>query len=251
MLTVCMLLALKGLHELYRAFSKRFMPIHLVGYGATVVYYFAIYAFGAGYWLLIVLTFFIITVQTCLVVFYGKLPLQDVLVTAYGFLYVPFLLSFIVLVRQHELGAVYVWLIFISAFGCDTFAYLTGVTLGKRKLVGSPSPSKSLEGLVGGVVGAAVLGLGYGLLMQRFGNPDYTHNIVINAVVIAVVGGGFGIVGDMAASAVKRHTGIKDFGKLFPGHGGLLDRADSLIVIAPMVYLVLNLLDWLPVWVWA
>jgi phosphatidate cytidylyltransferase len=251
LLVSCMAAALVGLRELYLAFCKTDKPIHFVGYIATVGYYFAVFLFGPGYWLLISLTLFIIGVQTCMVIFYNKWPLIDCITTVYGFLYVPFLLSFVVLVREHEaLGAFFVWLIFICSFGCDTFAYITGMMIGKRKLTGSPSPSKSLEGIFGGIAGATVLGWVYGLLVVRFTNADMGAHFVLNATVVSFVGSVFGIVGDLAASAIKRHTNIKDFGNIFPGHGGLLDRADSLMLVAPIVYLVINLLIWVPVWPW-
>jgi phosphatidate cytidylyltransferase len=251
LVVVCGLVALAGLRELYLAFGKKDKPIHMIGYLATLGYYTAVFFFGPGYWLLISLTLFIIAVQTCLVVFFKHLPLEDCVTTVYGFLYVPFLLSFIVLVREHEaLGAFYVWLIFISSFGCDTFAYITGMTIGKRKLTNTPSPSKSLEGIFGGIIGATLIGLLYGLAVVRFADGDFARDFVLNSVVISSVGAGFSIIGDMAASAIKRHTQIKDFGKLFPGHGGVLDRADSIIVVAPIVYLVIVLLMRVPVWPW-
>ena len=246
LLIACGLLALVGLREVYTAFAKNDRRIHLVGYGFTVIYFAAIYFFGAGYWLLIALTFFIITVQSCLVAFYQKLTLEECVTTVYGFLYVPFLLSFIVLVREHNLGQYYVWLIFTSAFGADTFAYLTGTTIGRRKLTNSPSPSKSVEGIIGGVVGASLLGFGYGLFLSHFFSVD--ENFILNATVISFIGAGFSVIGDMAASAIKRRTDIKDFGNIFPGHGGVLDRIDSVVVAAPVVYMVMNVMIWLMVY---
>ncbi|MCL2603012.1 MAG: phosphatidate cytidylyltransferase [Defluviitaleaceae bacterium] len=248
LLVVCALLALVGLRELYLAFGKVDKPIHAVGYIATVVYYTAVYFFGPGYWLLISLTLFIIAVQTCLVVFFKNLPIEDATSVVYGFLYVPFLLSFIIFVREHEaVGAFYVWLIFTSSFGCDTFAYITGMTLGKRKLINTPSPSKSLEGIIGGIVGATFIGFLFGSLFVRFIGLEFEGNLVLNATIISFFGAGFSIIGDMSASAIKRRTQIKDFGNLFPGHGGFLDRADSIVVVAPIVYLVVNLLMVMPV----
>ena len=242
LLLMCLLIALVGLRELYLAFSKTDKPIHLVGYVATLVYFVAAQHFGVGYWLLIALMLFIITAQTCLVVFFKKLNLKDITVAIYGFLYVPFLLSFIILVREHPLGQYYVWLIFTSAFGCDTFAYMAGTTFGKRKLVNTPSPSKSVEGLIGGILGAALVGLVYGFFVSRFADPEGAAYSMIIATIISLFGAAFSIIGDMAASAIKRHTEIKDFGKLLPGHGGVLDRADSIIVVAPIVYLVMTVL---------
>ena len=242
---LCMILSLVGLRELYRAFSKADKFIHIIGYVATVAYFVAALYFGAGYWLLIALMLFIITAQTCMVVFFKQLSLTDIVVTVYGFLYVPFLLSFIVLVREHPLGTYYVWLIFTSAFGADTFAYIAGTTLGKHKLVNTPSPKKSVEGLIGGVLGAALLGLLYGFFMSRFADPEAAAYSMIIATVVSLFGAVFSVIGDMAASAIKRHVDIKDFGTLLPGHGGVLDRVDSIIVVAPIVYLVMSALVWI------
>ncbi|MCL1843173.1 MAG: phosphatidate cytidylyltransferase [Defluviitaleaceae bacterium] len=250
MLITCAVFALVGLREFYIAFSKRDMLIHLIGYLATAGYFAAIYIFGAGYWLLIALTSFIITVQTCLVVFFRKLPIRECITTVYGFLYVPFLLSFVVLVREHShelgLGFYYVWLIFIASFGCDTFAYFTGSLFGKNKLAKSPSPSKSVEGLVGGIIGATIIGLVYGFFVSRFAShQEAIELLIINAAIISFIGAFFSIIGDMTASAVKRHCEIKDFGNVFPGHGGVLDRVDSILLVAPTVYMVMNVLIWL------
>ena len=236
LLLLCMILSLIGLRELYRAFSKADKPIHCVGYIFTVGYFAVVFVFGAGHWLLIVLTLFIVGMQTMLVVLFNRLSLEDVIVTVYGFLYVPFLLSFIVLVREHGLGQYFIWLIFTSAFGCDTFAYITGVTLGRHKLKNTPSPSKSVEGIIGGVLGAALVGWLYGFFIVRFYNPAPEINFVLFAIVVSLVGAIFCIFGDMAASAIKRRTRIKDFGTLLPGHGGVIDRADSVLVVAPIVF---------------
>jgi len=247
LLLACTALALVGLRELYIAFSQTDKAIHIVGYLFTIGYYVTVFFFGPGYWLLISLTLFIITIQTCLVIFFKRLPLQDCITTVYGFLYVPFLLSFIILVREHELGTYYVWLIFTSSFGCDTFAYLTGRAFGRNKLKGSPSPSKSVEGLIGGTLGAALLGLLYGFFISRFiaADADAVPLIIIHSTVISLIGAIFCIIGDMAASAIKRHTKIKDFGKLFPGHGGVIDRTDGMMIVAPIVYMAMNILIWI------
>jgi len=251
LVVMCALAALVGLRELYRAFAKTDKPIHIVGYVATVGYYTALFFFGAGHWLLISLTLFVIGVQMCLVIFFKKWSLEDAVTTVYGFLYVPFLLSFVVLVREHEaLGAFYVWLIFTSSFGCDSCAFLSGKAFGKHRLTGTPSPSKSWEGIVGGIVGATILGGLFGLFVVRALDADVGTYFILNAAVISFVGAGFSVVGDLAASAIKRQTDIKDFGNVFPGHGGLLDRADSIVMVAPIVYLVINLLIWLPPWPW-
>jgi len=239
---MCLLASLMGLRELYRAFSKADKLVHVVGYIATIGYFFAIFIFGACQWLFIALALFIVFAQTCLVLFFNRLELEDVVVTVYGLLYVPFLLSFIVLVREFALGQYFVWLIFTAAFGCDTFAYITGVTVGRHKLVGSPSPKKSVEGLFGGVFGAALVGFVYGLFVMRFSDPGVDGFILI-CVIVSMIGAVFCIFGDMAASAIKRRKDIKDFSSLLPGHGGVMDRVDGVLFVAPLVYLAIYVMS--------
>ena len=242
---LCALAALMGLKELYMALSGKHEPIHFVGYVFTVGYFAVMYMFGLGYAQFMALALFIIVAQVCLVVFYKKVTLKDCISMVYGVLYIPFLLSFIILVREQHLGQFYVWLIFTSAFGCDTFAYLTGTTIGRHKLTGTPSPGKSVEGVIGGIIGAALVGCIYGLFVVRFSAQFDGMGFVIKATVISAVGAAFCVLGDMAASAIKRHTGIKDFGNVFPGHGGVLDRIDSIVVVAPVVYMAAKVMIWL------
>ena len=125
-------------------------------------------------------------------------------------------------------GHFHVWLIFLCSWGCDTCAYCVGMLIGKHKMAPVLSPKKSVEGAVGGVAGAVLLGI---LFAAATKGPllEYT-------VERCVVGALISMVGDLAASAVKRNMGIKDYGKLIPGHGGILDRFDSVIFTAPVIY---------------
>ena len=242
---LCAAAALMGLKELYAALSGKHEPVHFVGYAFTVGYFAVMYFFGLGYVQFVALALFMILAQACLVVFFKKLTLKDCISTVYGVLYIPFLLSFIILIREQNMGQFYVWLVFTSAFGCDTFAYLTGTTIGKHKLTGTPSPGKSVEGVIGGIVGAALVGCVYGFFVARFSGQFEGYGFVLQAAVISAVGAVFCVVGDMAASAIKRHTGIKDFGNVFPGHGGVLDRIDSIVLAAPVVYMAARLMIWM------
>ena len=128
-------------------------------------------------------------------------------------------------------GGVVVWLIFLSSWGCDTCAYCVGVLIGKHKMAPKLSPKKSVEGGIGGIVGAALLGALFALAVNRFGGAF-----------VSPVGGAISQVGDLAASAIKRNHEIKDYGKLIPGHGGILDRFDSVIFTAPVIYYLATLL---------
>ncbi len=131
-----------------------------------------------------------------------------------------------------------VWIIFIISLGSDTFAYFVGRSFGKRKLSKELSPKKTVEGAIGGVVGAALLAVLYGMYMHRF-ITDVSVYQYIGLGIMGAVGSVISQFGDISASAMKRICGIKDFGKLMPGHGGLLDRIDSIIFVAPFVYYAL------------
>ena len=229
------LAAIMGLKELYTALEGKHKHIHWIGYVFAIIYFTALFLCSTGYAVLFVFAGFIITVQLCLVFFYGRLTLDESVKTVYGFMYIPLLLAFVLLVRLHEFGAVFVWLIFTSSFGCDTFAYMFGVNFGKRKLTNTPSPNKSVEGLFGGVFGAAFVGGLYAFCIYQFTEQVQLSFIPI-AIITCAVAAVFCIFGDMAASAIKRQTGIKDFGNVFPGHGGVLDRIDSIMLAAPVIF---------------
>lgn len=131
------------------------------------------------------------------------------------------------------------WLIFLSSWGCDTCAYCVGVLIGKHKMAPKLSPKKSVEGGVGGVLGAALLGVLFALAVNRWASADAD---LLHYALICGAGGMISQIGDLAASAVKRNHDIKDYGTLIPGHGGILDRFDSVIFTAPVIYYLAILL---------
>ena len=139
-------------------------------------------------------------------------------------------MSFVFKLRYVENGIYYVWLIFIGAWGSDTCAYCVGKLFGKHKMPSELSPNKTIEGCVGGVIGAALIGFLFALFALR--SPEYLWKLPIIGGVSSIISQ----IGDLAASAIKRNHDIKDYGKLIPGHGGILDRFDSIIFIAPIVY---------------
>ena len=148
--------------------------------------------------------------------------------------YAPVMLSFIYLVRELPHGIYTVWMIFISSWICDTCAYAVGMMFGKHKLAPVLSPKKSIEGAIGGIVGSAVVGALYAHFVVESVISD--QNVLWAFVLISAVGAVISQVGDLAASAIKRNHEIKDYGKLIPGHGGVMDRFDSVIFTAPMIY---------------
>ncbi len=236
-------LALIGLWEFYTCMSKQVKRIHMIGFICTVVYYLGINSVYDSSLFFIMMTLFIISVLVFMVIFHEKINLYDSAITIFGFFYVAFLLSFIYLVRMHVRGPFFVWLIFICAFGSDTFAYFTGRIFGKHKLCPTLSKNKTVEGAVGGVVGAALIASLYGYVITKaFGASVADLRLTFYCAVIGTAGAVVSIFGDLTASAIKRLTGLKDFGKIFPGHGGVLDRFDSVLFTAPIVYMVMILL---------
>jgi len=139
-------------------------------------------------------------------------------------------------------GLWYVWLIFIAAWGCDTGAYFVGRFFGKRKLAPKLSPKKTVAGAVGGVITAAVLCMVYFVILEHFGIWYYETGIepVMYMAWYGAIGAVLGQAGDLSASAVKRVVGIKDYGNIMPGHGGVLDRFDSVIFVAPFAFIFVH-----------
>lgn len=183
-------------------------------------------------WLIVLLILLVIlAVYVCS---FPKYDTQQMMGAFFGIVYIPVMLSCIYLTRMMEDGFYLVWLIFLCSWGCDTCAYCVGVLFGKHKMAPVLSPKKSIEGAIGGVLGAAMLGALFAVL---------TEASVAFYAVICGVGAIASQIGDLAASAVKRQHNMKDYGKLIPGHGGILDRFDSVIVTAPIIYILSQLLS--------
>ncbi len=241
----CILIGMHGLKEFYRVFD--ISPRASLG---------AVGGIGAGAYLIslfltldrnvlpeqmpmLVLILAFLAIMALYVFEYPKHTAEKIMASYFGIIYVPFMLSFIYRTRMMENGMAYVWLIFLCSWGCDTCAYCVGVLIGQHKMAPVLSPKKSIEGAIGGVVGAALLGALYAVLMTRLGTP-YNLSAAVCALICAL-GAMASMVGDLAASAIKRQYGIKDYGNLIPGHGGILDRFDSVIVTAPMIYILATL----------
>ncbi len=169
---------------------------------------------------------------------FSKYNANQVMNTYFSFIYAPVMLSFVFLTRQLENGIYLVWMIFISSWVSDTFAYLVGVMIGKHKLAPALSPKKSIEGAVGGIAGAAAVGALFGFYLD---NKIGTLNLAVTLAIVGAAGSVISQVGDLAASAIKRNHDIKDYGKLIPGHGGIMDRFDSVIFTAPITYFLIIL----------
>ena len=168
----------------------------------------------------------------------GKIKLEDMSVALTATAYVIACFTALSVLRYGVDEGKYVYLIcFIGAWMTDIFAYFTGKLLGKHKLIPDVSPKKTIEGSVGGVVCCAASMLLYGYIISVVTKGALTPNYVllgVSGVAISVVSQ----IGDLLMSAVKRQYGIKDYGKLFPGHGGVLDRFDSVLAVALVLFLI-------------
>lgn len=207
--------------ELRNAFKKLNISINLpVIFMGILFLIISIYTNLPNYFSII----FVLIILLLIMVFDKRDSLNDLVYTFFTFVYIPFLFF---LLLELEMTP-FLYLVFIISFTTDTFAYLVGVNFGKNKLIERVSPNKSVEGAIGGILGCLIFTLIY----------FYMVKIEINllALIFIVVASITGQLGDLVASKFKREAGIKDYSNILPGHGGILDRFDSIIMVIPMVY---------------
>ena len=232
------IISLIGLTELYKVVEVQKKALGTAGYLAAIVYY-GLLLTGHMEYMTMLSILFLILVMAVYVFTFPAYRAEQVMTVFFGFFYVAVMLSFVYQTRMLADGGVVVWLIFLSSWGCDTCAYCVGMLIGKRKMAPRLSPKKSVEGGIGGVAGAALLGVLFALAMNQWGGAQANP---LHYAIICAAGGMISQVGDLAASAIKRNHDIKDYGKLIPGHGGILDRFDSVIFTAPVIYYLAALL---------
>ena len=234
------IIAAMSLHEYFNSFKGKAKPVIWIGYVASALIAF-IHVIPKEYLIHIVA----VLVPVCVLILFlqviltnMKTNIKDIAITFFGICYIALFLMFIPVLMGMENGKLLVWYIILSAWGTDIFAYVAGKTIGKHKF-SEISPNKTIEGCIGGVVGALILVLAYTFVINNcFGmNMNYVY-IAFVAILLSIIGQ----IGDFAASSIKRYVGIKDFSNLIPGHGGMLDRIDSVIFIAPFAYFLLILI---------
>lgn len=179
---------------------------------------------------------------------HAKLRFEKICLCMAAGVLLPYLLCALVRIRamyagmdpaQNTLGKYYILIAFIIAFSADSGAYFVGWALGKHKLAPVISPNKTVEGALGGVASAVVLMLLYGLILDKSFGFDV---IYWYGIIYGVLGALISMLGDLSFSVIKRQVNIKDYGNLIPGHGGVLDRFDSMMLVAPLVELLLRML---------
>ena len=233
LLGVIMILSIIGMYELYRVYQMEKSALAIVSYLIAITY-FANLEWNFIPDIMMLWMGFLIILMFLYVFTYPKFRAKKVMAAFFGVFYVAVMLSFIYQTRILSGGAYTVWLVFLCSWGCDTCAYCVGMLIGKHKMTPKLSPKKSWEGAVGGVVGAALLGIIYGLVFQNA--MGTTTKEIFMIALICAVGAVISMIGDLTASAIKRNYEIKDYGKLIPGHGGILDRFDSVSFTAPIIF---------------
>jgi phosphatidate cytidylyltransferase len=224
-------LSLIGLFELYRTVKMEKTLPGVAGYLSSVVLDILLLD-GLYEYVLLWLVITLMVMMTCYVIAYPVYHAGQMTMLFFGLVYVTLMMSFVFKVRYLEGGILTVWLIYVASWGSDTCAYCVGKLAGRHKLPSELSPNKTIEGCVGGILGAALLGFLFALAFYQ------DKNVWWQFALMGGVGSVISQIGDLTASAIKRNYGIKDYGKLIPGHGGVLDRFDSILFTAPLVYLL-------------
>lgn len=228
-----LLVSLIGIYEFYKVFQIE-KTLGIPGYLMSIFYYVGILKLDLTHGLGWLAVYFMI-IAAIYVLKYPKYKTEDLMASVFGVLYLPVMLSYMYQTRMLSDGLYFVWLVFLCSWGCDTCAYCVGVLIGKHKLAPVLSPKKSIEGAVGGVVGAALLGVIYAAAV---GSCLTMTGAMWKFPLICGIGAVISQFGDLIASGIKRQHGIKDYGWIIPGHGGILDRFDSVIFTAPIIYLL-------------
>ena len=228
------IISLIGLKEIYSVVKVEKSLLGAVGYLVTIAFYGILkFANADANYQVMLFIILMVAVMAVYVFSFPKFDSEQVSMTFFGVIYVPAMLSYIYQTRCLQDGIFLVGLLFLCSWGCDTCAYCVGVLFGKHKMAPKLSPKKSVEGAIGGLAGAALLGALYAMAINKWGGASAVPTLY---AVICFIGGMISMVGDLCASAIKRNKDIKDYGTLIPGHGGILDRFDSVIFTAPVIY---------------
>ena len=233
---VMVLLTLTGTHEMLGCVgtSKNYfivVPALVAAVSSSVCAYF----FGYGACVAIIMLYLTVLFAMC-VFFDEKVKVDDVFISFSSTLYVMLCFAAFTALRKIEHIGLYMFLlVFIAAWITDTFAYFTGVFFGRHRLIPRISPKKTVEGSVGGIIFCVIAFWVYGVVLStKFGVAVNMPQLLSVGVLLSIVSQ----IGDLIASAIKRSRCIKDYGKLFPGHGGVLDRFDSVMILSPFLLFV-------------
>lgn len=234
------IIAILAIDEYFNAVSKVSQPVKWLGYLSCLSIAF-IHIVPEDYLNLVVS----LSVPTILMLLFVQVVIsdmntnfKDIAYTFIGIFYVVFFIMFVAFINGMPNGKMLIWYAIIAAWGTDVFAYFGGRKLGKHKF-SKVSPKKSIEGCLCGTIGAVILILIYTYCLNNFFGMNYSYlYFTAVGIILSLVGQ----IGDFAASSIKRYVDIKDFSNLIPGHGGMLDRIDSLIFLAPFAYILFRMI---------
>ena len=234
------IVAFLAIDEYFKAISKIAKPVKWLGYlsCASIA---VVHLIPTEH----IMTAIILAIPTILIILFTqvvitemKTSFKDVAYTFLGIFYIVFCTMFMALIYGKENGNILIWILLGAAWGCDIFAYIIGKNFGKHKF-SKISPKKSIEGCIAGIIGSIAFMLLFTYIANTLFGQSYSYLYVsLIGLVLSV----FSQLGDFAASSIKRYVDIKDYSNLIPGHGGMLDRIDSLIFIAPFAYVLFNIL---------
>lgn len=241
------IIACISMYEYFHCFksTKKANPSQYLGYIFCILIAFTHFVDERllAYIMVLIIPFSLVALFTELVLSKGEKNIKDIAVTMLGIYYIPLMIIYLSLIRNMDLGnglngKILVWFVLIASWGSDVFAYFVGRHFGKHKLT-KISPNKTVEGAVAGIVGAILLGILFAVLCNTIWNVGINYLVI--AIIMAILSA-VGQIGDLAASSIKRYCEIKDFSELIPGHGGMLDRIDSIIFVLPFAFILFNIL---------
>ena len=234
------IIAVLAMSEYFNAIEKVAKPVRWVGYASCLSI--ALIHIVPQEYLDTVVT---LSVPTILIILFAqviatdmKTTFKDIAYTFIGIFYVVFFIMFVAFIDGMKDGKILIWYAIFAAWGTDVFAYIVGKCIGKHKF-SKVSPKKTIEGCIGGTVGAVILMLIYTYVANNFWGTNYSYLFITEIGILLSL---IGQIGDFAASSIKRFVDIKDYSHLIPGHGGMLDRIDSLIFLAPFAYSLFTIL---------
>lgn len=207
--------------------------IRLVAVSALMALFIGLWSSGYREWeaFLLALWLYFMVMFGLMIASHAKLEFQQICISSFAAIVIPMMLSALTRILTLDYGRFYILLPLILSFGTDTAAYFVGIAFGKHKMAPIISPKKSWEGAAGGVLGGIVLMLLYVLILDFGFKLDVKYGA---AILYGIMGAVTCVLGDLSFSVIKRQTGIKDYGTLLPGHGGIMDRFDSMTLVAPL-----------------
>ena len=241
MISVCLaIIATLSMHEYLHAVSKKANPIKWISYLLSALI--SLIAFipqeQYGNMILAAIPVLLLILFLQVIVTGMKTNFNDLVYTFVGIIYIVFFIGSMAMIRGLENGKILIWYVFWAGWATDVFAYSIGRRFGKHKF-SQVSPKKSIEGCIAGTIGAIIVIIVYTYFINLYTSAEYSYlHISIIGLILSLIGQ----IGDFAASTIKRYVDIKDYSNLIPGHGGMLDRIDSIMFIAPFAYMLLSLL---------